>query len=173
MESVIAACFDVYYYEDYAKASCVVFQKGEEEHILSEYNVLVHDINEYIPGQFYKREMPCILKVLAEVKENIDFIIVDSFVWLNENKKGLGGYLYEALNCKTPVMGVAKTFFKDSTNYFEVYRGKSDKPLYVSSIGLELDFTAQFVKELKGEYRMPQVLKRVDQLSREPYKYEN
>ena len=49
MESVIAACFDVYYYENYAKASCVVFQKDKEEHILAEYNVLVHEINEYIP----------------------------------------------------------------------------------------------------------------------------
>ena len=29
MESVIVACFDVYYYENYAKASCVVFQKDE------------------------------------------------------------------------------------------------------------------------------------------------
>ena len=169
MESVIVACFDVYYYENYAKASCVVFQKDEEEHILAEYNVLVNEINEYIPGQSYKRELPCILKVLDEVKEKIDFIIVDSFVWINDNHKGLGGYLYEALDCKTPVMGVAKTFFKDSTNYLEVYRGDSNKPLYVSAANLDLNYAAQFVKELKGDYRMPQVLKRVDQLSREPY----
>ncbi|AKN31041.1 endonuclease V [Clostridium carboxidivorans P7] len=167
MKSVIAACFDVYYYENYAKASCVVFQKDEEERILAEYNVLIDEINEYIPGQFYKRELPCILKLLDKVKENLDFIIVDSFVWLNDSKKGLGGYLYEALNCKTPVIGVAKTFFKDSTNYLEVYRGNSNKPLYVSAANLDLNYAAQFIKELNGEYRMPQVLKRVDQLSRE------
>lgn len=167
MKSVIAACFDVYYYENYAKASCVVFQKDEEERILAEYNVLIDEINEYIPGQFYKRELPCILKLLGKVKENLDFIIVDSFVWLNDSKKGLGGYLYEALNCKTPVIGVAKTFFKDSTNYLEVYRGNSNKPLYVSAANLDLNYAAQFIKELNGEYRMPQVLKRVDQLSRE------
>ncbi|CUU48369.1 endonuclease V [Clostridium beijerinckii] len=168
MESVIVACFDVYYYETYAKASCIVFQKDEDERILSEYNVLVHDINEYIPGEFYKRELPCILKLLDEIKENIDLIIVDSFVWLNENKKGLGGYLYEALNGKTPVIGVAKTFFKDSTNYLEVYRGNSNKPLYVSATGLDLNYAAQFVRELDGEYRMPQILKQVDRQSREP-----
>lgn len=167
MEKVTAACFDVYYYDDYAKASCIVFEKDKEERILAEYNVIVHDISEYIPGQFYKRELPCILKVLEMVKENIDFLIVDSFVWLGDNKEGLGGYLFEALNHKIPVMGVAKTFFKDSKNYLEVYRGDSKKPLYVSAIGMDLDYAAQFVKELKGEYRMPQILKRVDQLSRE------
>ncbi|AWI05521.1 endonuclease V [Clostridium drakei] len=167
MKSVIAACFDVYYYENYAKASCVVFQKDEEERILAEYNILSDEINEYIPGQFYKRELPCILKLLEEVKENLDFIIVDSFVWLNDSKKGLGGYLYEALNYKTPVIGVAKTFFKDSTNYSEVYRGNSNKPLYVSAANLDLNYAAQFIKELNGEYRMPQMLKRVDQLSRD------
>ncbi|WP_459477885.1 endonuclease V [Clostridium saccharoperbutylacetonicum] len=172
MESVIAACFDVYYYENYAKASCVVFEKDKEEHILAEYNVLVHEINEYIPGQFYKRELPCVLKLLKEVKEKIDFIIVDSFVWINDNHKGLGGYLYEALEYKIPVIGVAKTFFKDSTNYLEVYRGESNKPLYITAVGLDLNYAAQFVKELKGEYRMPQVLKQVDRLSREPYKEE-
>lgn len=167
MKSVIAACFDVYYYENYAKASCVVFQKDEEERILAEYNVLIDEINEYTPGEFYKRELPCILKLLDKVKENLDFIIIDSFVWLNDSKKGLGGYLYEALNYKTPVIGVAKTFFKDSTNYLEVYRGNSNKPLYVSAANLDLNYVAQFIKELNGEYRMPQVLKRVDQLSRE------
>ncbi|MDP4145469.1 MAG: endonuclease V [Bacillota bacterium] len=166
MDSVVVACFDVYYYEDYANASCIVFKRDKQDYILSEYNEIINGINEYIPGQFYKRELPCILHLFNKVSEAVDFIIVDSFVWLNDGSKGLGGYLYDALECKIPVIGVAKTFYKDSTNYIEVYRGKSNKPLYVSSVGLDPDYAAEFVKELDGEFRIPQMLKRVDQLSR-------
>jgi deoxyribonuclease V len=166
MESIVVACFDVYYNENYARASCIVFEKHEEESIIAEYNEIVENISQYIPGQFYKRELPCILKIMEKLKEEIDFIIVDSFVWLNEGRRGLGAYLYKALNCKIPIIGVAKTFYKDSTNYLEVYRGCSNKPLYVSSTGIDLDYAAEFIKNLDGDYRIPKVLKLVDQASR-------
>jgi deoxyribonuclease V len=167
MKKGLAVCFDVYYYENYAKAACIVFENSEEEKIISEYSEIIEGVKEYIPGQFYKRELPCILKLLEKVKEDIDLIITDSFVWLEEGKKGLGAYVYEALNAKTPIIGVAKTYFKDSTNYLEVYRGKSNKPLYVSSVGVDLEYSAQLIKNLKGKYRFPDILKQVDQLSRE------
>lgn len=167
MKKGLAVCFDVYYYENYAKAACIVFENSQEEKIISEYSEIIKEVNEYIPGQFYKRELPCILKLLEKVKEDIDLVITDSFVWLEEGKKGLGAYLYEALNTKTAVIGVAKTYFKDSTNYLEVYRGKSNKPLYVSSVGIDLNYSANLIKNLKGSYRFPDILKRVDQLSRE------
>jgi deoxyribonuclease V len=166
MESVVVACFDVYYNENNARASCIVFEKHEEESIIAEYNEIVENISEYIPGQFYKRELPCILKIMEKLKEEIDFIIVDSFVWLNEGRRGLGAYLYKALNCKIPIIGVAKTFYKDSTNYLEAYRGCSNKPLYVSSTGIDLNYAAEFIKSLDGDYRIPKVLKLVDQASR-------
>lgn len=166
MEGPIVACFDVYYYENYARASCIVFEKRKEERVIAEYNEIVENVSEYIPGQFYKRELPCILKLMERLKEEIDFIIVDSFVWLSECKKGLGAHLHEALNCKIPIIGVAKTFYKDSTNYLEVYRGSSNKPLYISSIGIDLNYAAEFVKRLDGDYRIPKVLKLVDQASR-------
>ena len=116
MKRVICICLDVYYYEEYAKASGIVFQKDQEEKVIAEYNELIYNISEYIPGQFYKRELPCLLALLEKVKENIDFIIVDSFVWLDDSKKGLGGYLHEAMECRTPVIGVAKTFYAGSRN---------------------------------------------------------
>ncbi|WP_097028442.1 endonuclease V [Clostridium peptidivorans] len=136
------ACFDVYYYETYAKSCCIIFNK--EEQILSQYTVIVEDIEDYEPGKFYKRELPCILKALENVEEKINLIITDSFVLINEDRKGLGAHLYDALECKIPVIGVAKTFFKDAENYVEIYRGESTKPLYVSSIGIDLNYSADF-----------------------------
>ncbi|WP_207420305.1 hypothetical protein [Desertivirga brevis] len=50
---------------------------------------------EYIPGEFYKRELPGILSLLDKINfELIQAIIIDGFVILNdEGKPGLGGYL--------------------------------------------------------------------------------
>jgi len=50
MESVVAACFDAYYYENYAKASCIVFQRDEQEYIISEYNEKIDEQLEATEG---------------------------------------------------------------------------------------------------------------------------
>lgn len=165
MENLIVACFDVYYYKDYARACCIVFSKDEEK-IMSEYIEEIKDIKDYVSGQFYKRELPCILRVLEKVKEDIDIIITDSFIWVDECKKGLGAYLYESINCKTPIIGVAKSYLKDCTAYVEIYRGQSSNPLYISAIGIDLNYSANLISNLKGDFRIPDILKKVDQLSR-------
>lgn len=162
----IIACFDVYYYKNYARACCIVFNK-EEEKVISEYIEVIEGIKDYISGEFYKRELPCILKVLEKVKEDIDIIITDSFVWVEKYKNGLGAYLYESIKFKIPIIGVAKSYLKGSTAYLEVYRGKSTKPLYVSAVGIDLKYSAKLIKNLKGEFRIPDILKKVDKLSKE------
>jgi deoxyribonuclease V len=48
----------------------------------------------------------------------------------------------------------------------EVLRGQSRQPLFVTSVGLE-DDAAQCVRKMHGEFRMPTLLKRVDQLCRQ------
>ena len=160
------ACLDVYYLNETAQAACVVFGSESPNQMIAEYVTLISEVNEYIPGEFYRRELPCLLAVLAQVKEEIGLVIVDSFVWLGQGKKGLGAHLYEALEGKLGVIGVAKTFFHDCTACLEVYRGESKKPLYVSTVGFDLNLAGELVKNLQGEYRIPEVLKRVDQLSR-------
>ncbi len=160
------ACFDVYYYENYAKSCCIVFVSSSEEEIICEYCRTVEPINDYVSGEFYKRELPCILSVYNLIKMDIDIIIIDGFVTLNNGKKGLGAYLYDSLNKQTPVIGVAKTLFSGCESYSEVYRGISKKPLYVSSIGIDLEFSANLIKNLKGKNRTPDVLKRIDHLTR-------
>lgn len=162
----MVACLDVYYYKDYARACCIVFEINEEN-IISEYIEEISGIEDYISGQFYKRELPCILRVLEKIKENINIIIIDSFIWVEGYKNGLGAYLYESLNPKIPVIGVAKSYLRGNTAYLEIYRGESTNPLYVSAIGIDLNYSADLIKELKGSFRIPDILKKVDKLSRQ------
>jgi deoxyribonuclease V len=143
---------DVFYKENSAKTVGVLFEWGDEypAEIIIEH---LANIEEYIPGEFYKRELPCILKVLEKVNLNqIDAIIIDGYVYVNnEMDHGLGGKLWEALNGTLPIIGVAKTsFYSNQDTVIKVKRGQSNNPLYVSSIGIELEQAALFVQNMKG-----------------------
>ncbi len=71
---------------------------------------------------FIKGNLPCLLKVLSNL-DDIDYIIVDGFVWLEKpDNSGLGGHLYKIL--QKPVIGVAKNRFKSTPKECEVFRGK-------------------------------------------------
>ncbi|RZJ89009.1 MAG: endonuclease V, partial [Hymenobacter sp.] len=77
------------------------------------YAVTVAPIAAYEPGAFYKRELPCLLAVLAQVNlAGVSCLVVDGYVTLGaEARPGLGQHLYEALGGRVPVVGVAKTRF--------------------------------------------------------------
>lgn len=157
---------DVHYRENFAKAVAIEFETWQDEKASKVYEVQINKAAEYIPGQFYKRELPCILKVLEKTSlESTDVIVVDGYVTLsNEGKFGLGMYLYEALNQKIPIIGVAKKSFKDNEQQVrKVLRGESKNPLYVTSVGFDLDKAAKLIEQMKGEYRIPTLLKILDQ----------
>lgn len=160
------ACFDVDYKENSAHIACLVFENWEDEKPFATYGKIINEIAEYIPGEFYKRELPSILQTLEEVKEEIDLIIVDSYVWLTKEKKGLGAYLYEALNQNIPIIGVAKSFFHN-TDASKVLRGESQNPLYITTAGFEQEIANKSIKKMHGEFRFPTLLKEVDRLSRD------
>lgn len=126
----------------------------------------------YIPGEFYKRELPCILKVIEKVNlAELEAIIIDGYVFIdNEKKFGLGGYLWESLNKKLPVIGVAKTsYMGNKDTIVELLRGESKNPLYISSIGIELNKAVELIKSMHGEYRIPTLLKELDKLTKQNY----
>lgn len=161
--------FDSYYFHNKAKTVCISFDDWSCD---SDYNIFsetIEKIEEYKPGEFYKREMPCILSLLKKIEiQDIDIIIVDGFVFLDDSYKlGLGGHLYKALNEKIPIIGVAKTNFATIVeNKRLVYRGKSKKPLYITSIGIDLDIATDKIRCMSGEYRIPSLLKELDRLTK-------
>lgn len=159
---------DVYYYDDEAKVAGVLFDWNDTQP-QSTIIAQVSNVASYQPGQFYKRELPCILELLKQVDlETLSVILVDSHVYVsNEKAYGLGGHLWESLDGKLSVIGVAKRSFHETDQVtVPVVRGQSTNPLFVSAIGMDKEAAARLVEGMHGPYRMPDILKTLDQLSR-------
>lgn len=95
-----------------------------------------------------------------------DILVIDGYVWLEDERPGLGAHLYRALGGKVAVIGAAKTRYAGVTLVQEVRRGTSGSPLYITAAGMDLSEAARHVSEMHGPYRIPTLLKRVDQLCR-------
>ncbi|HEY7427293.1 MAG TPA: endonuclease V [Gemmataceae bacterium] len=160
------ACVDVDYRTDGAVAACVLFRAWDDADSTGERVETIARVEPYQPGQFYRRELPCLLSVLSTVTEPLETIVVDGYVWLTDEKPGLGAHLYEALGRRVPIVGVAKTRFA-GVEAEAVLRGGSHRPLYVSAAGLDCRMAARHIQAMHGSYRLPTLLRRVDQLCRQ------
>ena len=158
---------DVQYDDNSAFVAGVLFNEWGSEEPKAEYISLLNEIEEYVPGDFYKRELPCILRLLKEHELVPSCIVVDGYVYLDGKQlPGLGKRLFDALQEKIEIIGVAKKGFRGITSEYEILRGKSEKPLYVTSTG-DLDSAKNSVLNMFGKNRIPFLLKRADQLCRE------
>nr|WP_321233924.1 endonuclease V [uncultured Psychroserpens sp.] len=160
---------DVHYKTNYAKSVGLIFLSKADEVAHEVFVDIINEVASYQPGQFYKRELPCLLKTISKVDLNtIEAILVDGHVYIdNDGNYGLGGYLYEALGNKTPIIGVAKrAFHANKETVKEVYRGTSQNPLHVSAIGMNLERAAQFIQEMHGNHRHPTLLKILDGITK-------
>ena len=161
--------FDTFYSEDTAKTVAVQFNRWTDSKGSHMYEETLTGIAPYVSGQFYKRELPCILSLLKQIDlTKCEAIVIDGFVVLDDKGgKGLGGYLHESLKRKTPIIGVAKNdFAKIVRSKRVVQRGKSKKPLFVTALGIDLNEAAKHIKNMHGNFRIPTLLKKVDALGR-------
>ncbi|MGP4733957.1 MULTISPECIES: endonuclease V [unclassified Psychrobacter] len=150
-----------------ATVAGIRFEGIKQSRILNEYTVEVNDVAPYESGQFYKREMPCLLALINQIDEPFDAIIIDGYVFLDGvSKAGLGKYLYDNLVNKKPIIGIAKNNFYDITEDYAIWRGISKHPLYVTSIGINITTAKKMVSEMEGEHRMPKMVSDVDKLGR-------
>lgn len=131
------------------------------------YASTVSGVEDYISGEFYKRELPCILSLIEEHELSPDCIFVDGYVYLDEGKPGLGWYLFEALNRRVIVIGIAKNPRGNAMKENEVFRGDSKKPLYVTSEGIDLHRAKKIVEDMDGPFRIPKLIKLADTLCRQ------
>lgn len=164
------ACLDVDYRDHDARAACVLIPHWTAARPERSYLANVRDVLPYQPGSFYRRELPGLLAVLRCLAFNPDIIVVDGYVWLPlEEAAGLGSRLHAALHGASAVVGVAKTELRgarESSLVVPVLRGRSGKPLYVTSVGIGLDHAATMVKSMHGDHRIPSILRYTDQLAR-------
>lgn len=161
--------FDTYYYPDRARTVCFNIEAWTDPEPT---DIIVDDLSpvaEYEPGNFYKRELPCILAALRKVGTlTPEAIIIDGFVTLDDDgKPGLGRHLFNALGGNTPIIGVAKTNFAGNVAQVrQVLRGSSKNPLYITAVGIELDHAARLIAGMAGPHRIPTVLKKLDSHTR-------
>jgi deoxyribonuclease V len=162
------AALDAHYVDDHAFVACLTFASWRDASAIEELTTVVADIPEYEPGHFYRRELPCLLAGLGLLPAPPEIVVIDGYVWLDEHgRQGLGAHLHRALGGRAAVVGVAKNPFHGAGGAAEVQRGDSARPLYVSAEGMPLSEAADAVRSMHGPFRVPTLLKRVDQLCRE------
>lgn len=160
-------CVDVDYQTGVATTAIVGFQDWPDACPSSEAVYRSHaEAAPYEPGQFYKRELPCILDALQRVRAPIETVVVDGYVWLGPERPGLGARLHAALGGGVAVVGVAKRSFHGATDAVPVTRGESQQPLLVTAVGMDAQAAAAHLRQMHGAFRLPTLLKHVDRLAR-------
>ncbi|WP_395733028.1 endonuclease V [Prosthecobacter sp.] len=162
--TALIAAVDVCYHDHGATAAAILFADWADDHALAQHLCHIPQVAEYQPGQFYRRELPCVLAILKQLPQQPSLIVIDGHVWLRPGEPGLGWHLHEATGI--PVIGVAKTSFDQSPHAAHVFRGESMKPLFVTAIGLDQQDAARQIESMHGAFRLPTLLKLVDHLCR-------
>jgi deoxyribonuclease V len=157
---------DVGYPGDVAIAAGIGFDAWTDERPCDEHRIRVDGIAPYVPGEFWKREGPPLLALIAAFSRTTT-VVVDGYVDLGD-RPGLGRHLYEALHGRIPVVGVAKTAFVGARPV-EVVRGGSRVPLYVTAAGLDAAWCAEQIRAMHGAHRIPTLLAAVDRMSKLPW----
>lgn len=167
-EFSVNLALDVYYHpDDSATVAGLLFDDWESNQITETLLKSIPKVAEYEPGKFYKRELPCLLALIADVKPELETIVIDGFVTLGANQRpGLGMYLYQELREEIPTIGVAKSRFNQTPAETEILRGNSQNPLFVTALGIPLTEAQHKIQTMHGPYRIPTLLKQVDQLCR-------
>lgn len=164
------AILDVDYRNGGARAACLLADEWSVQVPASAYFSDIDSVEEYEPGAFFRRELPCLLQVLKLLPSPPDIVVIDGYVWLSSSRRpGLGAHLYHAMGSTVPVIGVAKTAFHGAEScpiVVQVQRGSSKKPLFVTSVGVEPEVAGSWVQGMAGPHRIPTLLTAVDQLSR-------
>ena len=89
--------FDVHYVNDEATTAGVCFNNWTDSVSTFDLVEKTHNAAPYESGKFYKRELPCILSLLEKHQLKPGTIVIDGHVWLDENKIGLGGHLFNEM----------------------------------------------------------------------------
>jgi deoxyribonuclease V len=160
------AAFDVHYLEDgRVSAAAVILSAYGDAEPIREFTALLPEAAGYIPGEFFRRELPAILALLQKFDRLPDEVLVDGYVTLGD-RPGLGDHLFRTLGGRIPVIGVAKSRYRGASG-IEVFRGRSARPLYITTAGIDSAAAAERIRRMHGANRIPTLLKRVDRLARE------
>lgn len=163
------ACLDVDYSPARTCAACVLFARWNDSQPTAVLSTRLdpQDAAGYVPGAFYERELPALLAVLDKLPfpvSALTALVVDGYVWLGREHAGMGHHLFEAT--RVPVIGVAKNAFANNDVALPLLRGASQKPLYVTAVGMDPLEARRTIADMHGEHRVPTLLWWVDNACR-------
>jgi exodeoxyribonuclease-5/deoxyribonuclease V len=164
------AAFDTGYSGDKARTVGLVFEHWTATAPFKVYAGINDHVAEYIPGEFYRRELPGILDLWQRIDAGpVEAIVIDGFVYLDdEGRPGLGAHLYRQLGEKIPVIGVAKSYFVAVQNAKRsLLRGGSRRPLYITAAGIDVDNATEYIRSMAGRFRIPDLLKELDRMTKQ------
>lgn len=157
--------FDVGYDGEVARVGCVSVDSLLDDSSSNEWVVSGIRVEKYVPGEFWKRELPPLLAGIRSAPARLSVCLIDAYVDLGEERTpGLGRILHDRTGL--PVIGVAKSPFPGTPVECEVRRGSSRRPVFVTTAGYDLTDAKQQVVQMAGQGRIPTLLRRTDHLSR-------
>ncbi len=161
----VCAAVDVQYLSTGgARAAAVLAADAAFAHVLAERTAMVARVPAYRPGEFYLRELPPLRSVLGDLS-GLGLLVVDGYADLDPSGwPGLGAHAHAEFGI--PVIGVAKSRFRTATHAVPVKRGSSVRPLFVTAAGMPAADAADLVRRMVGRYRLPDALRRADNLAR-------
>lgn len=161
------AILDVYYDRRIAHAACVEFLKWTDAAPVRTIVAATEAPSDYRPGRFFERELPCLLTVLKKANRHFGSIVIDGYVYLKAPViKGLGAYLEQALPYSPIVIGVAKNPLQVADRFVAITRGRSKRPLFISSVNMPLKEAAKLVSNMDGAFRIPTLIRLADKTCR-------
>jgi deoxyribonuclease V len=161
------AIVDVQYSDARATAAGLIISHWSATSAIEERFVSVADVAAYVPGEFYKRELPCIAGCLDSFASDYAHVVIDGYVHLGmDQRPGLGMHLWRHLKERCSVVGVAKNEFKGTPVEARLLRGSSAKPLFISAVGMSLPVAKACIAAMAGDHRIPWAIKRADSLAR-------
>jgi deoxyribonuclease V len=165
MTKALLVAVDVHYLDDgAARAAAVAAHERAFSRIAWTRTAVVAAGAPYVPRELYLREMPP-LRAVIPARGELSLILVDGYVDLDpDGRPGLGAHVHAEFG--VPVIGVAKTAFRDASHAARVLRGRSSRPLYVTAAGMSVAEAAGVVGSMAGQFRIPDALKLADRLAR-------
>jgi deoxyribonuclease V len=147
-----------------ARAAAVVAADAAFAQVLAERTAVVPAAEPYRPGEFYRRELPPLRAVLGGIA-GLGLLVVDGYADLDPGgRPGLGAHAHAEFGIL--VIGVAKSAFATATHAIPVLRGTSARPVFVTAAGMPAADAAELVRHMAGQFRVPDALRRADQLAR-------
>lgn len=113
------------------------------------------------------REAACVQKLLADHRLAPELVLMDQPVYLDaQDTPGPGARVHAALGGAVPVIGIAKSAWKEPSAQHEVHREDETPPLMVTCAGVDLGAAKSRLRAMHGRKRVPTLVKLAARLAK-------